>query len=44
MMDQECEEMCYLSWRLYDEKFGEMPPSDICRETGSNTAAWPPLA
>jgi Protein of unknown function (DUF4240) len=43
MMDQECEEICYLSWHLYSEKFGEMPESDICRGTGSNTAAWPDL-
>ena len=38
--DLECEEMCYLSWHLYREKFGEMPSSDISRETGSNTAGW----
>jgi hypothetical protein len=42
MMDQECEEMCYLPWHLYREKFGEMPPSGLCRETGSNAACWPP--
>src|SRR4029077_14663115 len=36
VMDAECEAMCYLSLHLYDEKFGDLPPSDICRETGSN--------
>jgi hypothetical protein len=41
MMDQECEEICYLSFHLYCEKFGEMPQSDICRETQSNMAGWP---
>src|SRR5437879_2513330 len=29
LMDLECEEMCYLSWHLYREKFGDMPPSGI---------------
>jgi hypothetical protein len=43
MMDQECEEMCYLSCHLYREKFGEMPPSEICRESNSNKAGWPDL-
>jgi hypothetical protein len=28
----ECEEMCYLSYHVYEEKFGEMPKSDISRE------------
>lgn len=41
VMDAECEEMCYLSWHLYREKFGEVPPSDISRETQSNSAGWP---
>lgn len=40
MMDLECEEMCYLSWHLYRKKFGEMPPSDISRESNSNQAGW----
>jgi DNA-binding transcriptional ArsR family regulator len=44
LMDLECEEMCYLSWHLYREKFGEMEPSGICRESCSNRAAWPDLA
>jgi hypothetical protein len=44
LMDLECEEMCYLSWHLYRDKFGEVPASDICRESCSNRAAWPDLA
>lgn len=39
--DLECEEMCYLSWHLYQEKFGEMPPSGISRESSSNAGGWP---
>jgi hypothetical protein len=39
--DAECEEMCYLSWHLYREKFGDVPPSGISRETQSNSAGWP---
>ncbi len=39
--DAECEAMCYLSWHLHNEKFGDVPPSDICRESCSNTAGWP---
>jgi hypothetical protein len=38
--DAECEEMCYLSWHLYHEHFGEVPPSGISRETQSNSAGW----
>lgn len=38
--DAECEEMCYLSWHMYREKFGEMPPSGISRESCSNSAGW----
>jgi hypothetical protein len=44
LMDLECEEMCYLSWHLYCEKFGEMPPSGISRESCSNKDCWPDLA
>jgi hypothetical protein len=44
MMDLECEEMCYLSWHVYDEKFGKMPRSGISRESCSNKAGWPDLA
>jgi hypothetical protein len=38
--DAECEQMCYLSWHLYHDKFGEVPPSGISRETQSNAAGW----
>jgi hypothetical protein len=41
MMDLECEEMCYLPWHLYHDKFGEMPASGISRESCSNKAGWP---
>jgi hypothetical protein len=41
LMDLECEDMCYLPWHLYREKFGEMPASDISRESCSNKAGWP---
>jgi hypothetical protein len=40
VVDAECGAMCYLSWHLYHERFGEMPPSGISRETQSNTAGW----
>jgi hypothetical protein len=40
LMDLECEEMCYLSWHFYEEKYGTMPPSGISRESGSNQAGW----
>jgi hypothetical protein len=40
MMDLECEEMCFLPWHIYRDKFGKMPASDISRETGSNEAGW----
>jgi hypothetical protein len=40
VVDAECEAMCYLSWHLYRERFGEVPPSGISRETGSNAAGW----
>lgn len=39
-MDAECEGLCYLPRRLYQEKYGPMPPSGISRETGSNAAGW----
>jgi len=44
VVDAECEEMCYLSWHLHQEKYGDVPPSGISRETQSNTAGWPPEA
>lgn len=40
MMDVECEEMCYISWNIHTENFGEAPKSEISRETGSNKAGW----
>jgi hypothetical protein len=40
VLDAECEEMCYLSWHLYLERFGEVLPSGISRETQSNAAGW----
>lgn len=43
LMELECEEMCYLSWHLYEEKFGDMPLSEISRESCSNKAGWPSL-
>jgi hypothetical protein len=39
-VDAACEAICYLSWHLYHERFGEMPPSGISRETQSNSAGW----
>ena len=41
MMDLDCEEMCYLSYHLYSEKYGEIPASGISRESCSNEAGWP---
>jgi hypothetical protein len=38
--DVECEQMCYLSWHLHREKFGEVPPSGISPESCSNSAGW----
>jgi hypothetical protein len=43
MMDLECEEICYVSFHIYEDKFGEMPPSDISRESCRNKARWPEL-
>lgn len=40
VMDAECEDMCYLSYHIYVEKFGEMPRSGITRESASNPAGW----
>lgn len=40
MVDLECEEMCYISWHIHNEKFGETPKSGISRETCSNKAGW----
>ncbi len=41
VLDAECEQMCYISWQLYHDRFGEMAPSGISRETCSNPAGWP---
>ncbi len=42
--DLECEEMCYLSFHLYWDKYETPPPnSEISRESCSNLVAWPGL-
>jgi hypothetical protein len=41
IMDLDCEEMCYLSTHVYEEKFGDMPRSEISRESCSNEKGWP---
>jgi len=43
IMDMECEAMCYISWHVFREKYGEMPRSEISRESCSNRAGWPAL-
>jgi hypothetical protein len=43
MMDLECEDLCYLSHRMYREKFGEAPDSKSSRESCQNKAGWPDL-
>lgn len=40
MFDWECEAMTYVSFHLFEKKFGEMPATDISRETCSNTTYW----
>lgn len=40
MYDWECEEITYISWHLYTEKFGDMPRSGISRESFSNNTGW----
>jgi hypothetical protein len=40
LTDVECEDMCYLSYHVYVEKFGVMPRSDITRESASNPSGW----
>jgi Protein of unknown function (DUF4240) len=37
LTDLECEDICYLPLQIYEDKFGEMPPSGISRESGSNS-------
>ena len=41
--DNECEEICYLSWHIYSDLFGEIPKSTISRESNSNKLGWPNL-
>lgn len=41
LMDLECEDICYLSFHLYEGKFGEMPESEISRESCTNPTGWP---
>jgi hypothetical protein len=41
MMDLECEDMCFVARIMYEEKFGEIPPSDISIESCSNKSGWP---
>lgn len=43
LMNLECEDMCYLSLILYEQKFGEALRSGISRESCSNKAGWPEL-
>ena len=40
MVDLECEGICYLSVRIYENKFGEIPESGMSRESASNPAGW----
>ena len=39
-MDSECEDLCYLPYHIFVERFGEMPESDVSRESGSNPDGW----
>ena len=41
LMNLECEEMCFLSTNVYQEKYGELPASEISRGSHSNAAGWP---
>lgn len=43
LMDLECEEICYLSTHVHEEKYGDVPDSGISRESCSNKAGWPDL-
>lgn len=40
----ESEDMCFLAWNIYEAKFGEIPSSEISRESGSNRAGRPDSA
>jgi hypothetical protein len=43
LMDLECEDICYLSFHLYEGKFGDMPESEISRESCTNPTGWPDI-
>lgn len=43
MMDLECEDLCFMASNLYEERFGEIPPSGLSIESCSNKAGWPDL-
>lgn len=43
MADLECEDMCFVARIMYEEKFGELLPSDISIESCSNREGWPDL-
>lgn len=40
IVDAECESLCYISYHVYRERFGDMSNTGICRESCSNTAFW----
>ena len=40
IMDVWFEDICYSSWHMYQQKYGNMPRSGLSRETGSNKAGW----
>jgi Protein of unknown function (DUF4240) len=40
LIDLELEEICYLPYGLYEERFGPVPTSGISRETGSKRDGW----
>lgn len=40
MADLEAESFCYCAVYLYEDLYGEMPQSDISRETGGNQSGW----
>jgi hypothetical protein len=42
-MDLECEDICYVSLHIYDDRFADMPKSGISRESCSNKTGWPDL-
>lgn len=40
LVDLECEDLCYLPVQIYEDRFGDFPQSDLCRETCSNQQGW----